>query len=144
MGRIKSWLYRTFSGIYGMDALGKALLVLAVVSMIAGGIVSFFGGSFWFRLPFDLIESAAFICFFLRFFSKNHTRRLSENRKWMNVWGKVRSFFQLQKDRFRDRKTAVYRKCPACRSTLRLPRRKGKHTACCPKCRNRFEVRILF
>ena len=144
MNRIKSWFYRTFSGAYGMDSLGKALLVLAVVSMISGGIVSFFASSYWYRFPFDLIETVAFFWFIFRFLSQNHTQRMTENRKWLSVWGKVRSFFQLQKDRIRDRKTSVYRKCPACGATLRLPRRKGKHTACCPKCKNRFEVRILF
>ena len=144
MNRIKAWFYRTFSGAYGFDALGKALLVTAVAFMITGSIVSLFSDSRLVRLPFDLIELAAIVWFVFRFVSKNHTARSAENRKWQNAWGKVRSFFQLQKDRFKDRKTAVYRKCPACGSTLRLPRRKGKHTACCPKCRNRFEVRILF
>lgn len=144
MNRIKNWLFRTFSGAYGFDTLGKAILVLAFVSMIVGAIVSFFSHSYWSRFPFDLIEAAAFVWFAFRFVSKNHTARIRENQGWLKIWGKVRSFFQLQKYRFRDRKTAVYRKCPACGSTLRLPRRKGKHTACCPKCRNRFEVRILF
>ena len=144
MNRIRSWLYRTFSGAYGLDALGKALLVTAVVFMLAGSIASLFSFSRLVRLPFDLIELAAIIWFAFRFVSKNHTARGRENRAWLKIWEKIGSFFQLQKDRFRDRKTVVYRKCPACGSTLRLPRRKGKHTACCPKCRNRFSVRILF
>ena len=36
----------------------------------------------------------------------------------------------------------LYRRCPGCRVTLRLPKRKGKHTVVCPKCGRRFEVKI--
>ena len=51
-------------------------------------------------------------------------------------------FFHRQKCRYRDRKTHVYRKCVHCKALLRLPKRKGKHTVCCPVCKERFSVHI--
>lgn len=51
-------------------------------------------------------------------------------------------YFRNLRRRFRDRKTHVYRKCPHCKEILRLPRRKGHHTVCCPVCKERFDLKI--
>ena len=71
---------------------------------------------------------------FFRMFSKNIAKRRRENEKFCG-------FFKLRRNKFRDRKTHVYRKCPKCKAVLRLPKAKGKHTVVCPRCKNRFEVR---
>jgi hypothetical protein len=34
--------------------------------------------------------------------------------------------------------------CPHCKANLRLPRKKGKHSVVCPRCKERFEVKNLF
>jgi len=34
------------------------------------------------------------------------------------------------------------RTCPNCRATIKLPRKKGKHTCTCPKCRVDFKVKV--
>ena len=36
----------------------------------------------------------------------------------------------------------VYKKCPHCRAQLRLPRKKGEHDVCCPRCKVTFSVKI--
>ncbi|MBE6592034.1 MAG: hypothetical protein E7646_08345 [Ruminococcaceae bacterium] len=69
-----------------------------------------------------------------RAMSRNIAGRRRENEKFSG-------FFRLMKNKRRDRKTHVYRKCKQCHAVLRLPKAKGKHTVVCPKCRNRFEVR---
>ena len=51
-------------------------------------------------------------------------------------------FFRGRRNRRRDRRTHVYKKCPHCRAMLRLPKRKGRHTVCCPACHERFALRI--
>ena len=77
-----------------------------------------------------------------RMLSRNVSKRQKENAKFLAIRKKVFSPFTLIKLRIRDRKTHVYRKCPYCKSVLRLPRRLGEHTAVCPKCRTRFDVTI--
>ena len=77
---------------------------------------------------------ATVICIFFRTMSRNIAKRRAENQKFCN-------FFKLRKNKFRDRKTHVYRKCPSCKAVLRLPKAKGKHTVSCPKCKNKFSVR---
>ena len=47
-------------------------------------------------------------------------------------------FFKTKRDP--DKK---YVKCPKCKSTLRVPRQKGKHTVRCPRCDHRFQIRII-
>ena len=88
-----------------------------------------------------ILEDIAIIYCIFRVLSKNIYKRQRENQVFMSVWGKVKGFFKLQKNRFRDRKTHVYRVCPHCKINLRLPKRKGTHTVKCPKCGLRFEVR---
>ena len=46
----------------------------------------------------------------------------------------IKGFFVLRKNKFRDRKTHVYRKCPHCKAQIRLPKVKGEHKCACPKC----------
>ena len=70
-----------------------------------------------------------------RILSKNVTKRRREVERFFG-------FFRNKKNRFRDRKTHVYRRCPGCKAMLRLPKKKGKHTVCCPACSHRFSVKI--
>lgn len=122
-------------GRYGMDELyfglfGLWLLTLIINAFVGSGIIS-------------LIGTAAVIWMFFRFLSKNHAKRRRENEVFLKLWNPVKSWFILQRDRIRDRKTARYRKCPKCKAILKLPNKKGKHTAVCPKCGERFDVKIL-
>lgn len=80
----------------------------------------------------------------LRTMSKRIAARRRENELFLKVWRPVKNWFVLCRDRIRDRKTYRYRRCSHCRAILRLPVKKGKHTARCPKCGRTTEVRILF
>ncbi len=80
----------------------------------------------------------------LRTMSKRIAARRRENELFLKVWRPVKNWFVLCRDRIRDRKTYRYRRCRHCRAILRLPVKKGKHTARCPKCGRTTEVRILF
>ena len=70
--------------------------------------------------------------------SRNIPKRRAENARFVG-------FFKLRRNKWKDRKTHVYRKCPTCHAILRLPKikgkekGKGKHTVCCPRCANKFE-----
>lgn len=127
-------LYSFMIGRNGADALSRALLMLYLVVFV---INLFLRSYIIYFLGYAIVIYSLF-----RMLSRNLAARRRENAWYLRIEGKVKGFFKLQKNKWRDRKTHAYRKCPACNSVLRLPRQKGKHTVCCPQCRHRFEVKI--
>ena len=89
-----------------------------------------------------ILELLLVALYLFRFFSRAIYRRQKENRAFLKIWNKFTGFFKLQKNKFRDRKTHVYRKCEHCRAVLRLPKKPGKHTVRCPQCGKTFSVKI--
>ena len=89
-----------------------------------------------------VVELILVALYMFRFLSRNIYRRQTENRKFLKIWNKFTGFFKLQKNKFRDRKTHVYRKCEHCKAVLRLPKKPGKHTVRCPQCNKTFSVKI--
>ena len=121
-------------GRYGMDQLNKALLIVYIILTLINAIKPGYVISILMIIPL--------VALFVRMFSRNIYMRQAENAKFMKIWIPVKSWLILQRDRIRDRKTHIYRKCPQCKSILRLPRKSGVHQVTCPKCRNKFGVRI--
>jgi uncharacterized C2H2 Zn-finger protein len=134
MGKLKNKFYRFMYGRYGTDTLSTVLLYVYFAFVLICTIVSIFVRSIWFSLFYYVVASALVVWMFSRMFSRNIAARKRENDKFCG-------FFRLRKNKFRDRKTHVYRKCPACKAVLRLPKAKGKHFVVCPRCKNRFEVK---
>ena len=140
MGKLKNKLQRFLWGRYGGDTLNNVLLGVYLFLVFAYYIASMF-------IPFEETTARTTLAFvyylstvtliaviFFRMFSRNIAKRRRENERFCG-------FFRLWKNKFRDRKTHVYRKCPSCRAVLRLPKAKGKHSVVCPRCKNRFEVK---
>ena len=121
-------------GRYGIDEFYKFLSVIFLILVI----VNFFAHSFIISIAEGLL--IAYIYF--RVLSRNFESRRKENYFYVKCTDGIRSWAGLTKNRFRDRKTHVYRKCPGCGKTLRLPKRKGKHSVCCPMCKHNFNVKI--
>ena len=134
MGKFKNKLYRFMYGRYGSDTLAKVMLYACLIWMIAANIVALFVDSVWFSVVYYLITTAMIGWMFFRMFSRNIAARKRENERFCG-------FFKLRQNKFRDRKTHVYRKCHACGAVLRLPKAKGKHFVVCPRCNKRFEVK---
>ncbi len=132
--RLKQRLAAFMYGRYGADNLYNFMMVLYLILIV----LNIFLRSF----ILSLLELALIFLVFYRFFSRNIYKRSAENRKYLNIKSKIKGFFSLSKSKARDRKTHIYKKCPSCNSVLRLPRKKGKHTVKCPKCSNRFEVKV--
>ena len=128
--RIANFMY----GRNGFDQLGRFVLILyfifAVVNIFLNSIIIM------------AIETALMAYAIFRVLSKNVYKRRNENAKYCRFENKIIGFFKLQRNKWRDRKTHVYRKCPHCKKTLRLPRRKGEHTVNCPVCRNKFDIKV--
>lgn len=134
MYRIKMALMRFMSGRYGNDDLGKLNFWLYLILLV----LNIFLRS---RIVY-IIEALVIFLYFFRAFSRNIPKRQSENYKYLAIKTKIKQFFKRTKNRFRDRKTHVYRKCPNCKVFLRLPKKKGEHVCTCPKCRRDFNVKI--
>ncbi len=138
MGKFKNKLYRMMYGRYGTDTLNKVYLGVYIAIVLVNSIVSLFltdpAASAILMLSYLVLSTTLIVIIFFRMFSRNITKRRRENEAFCG-------FFKLLRNRFRDRKTHVYRKCPACRAVLRLPRAKGKHTVVCPRCKHRFGVK---
>ena len=127
-------MQRFFYGRYGNDQLNNFLLAAYIVLCLFNIIVPTYAVSILMVIPL--------VAYFVRMFSRNVYKRQAENARFMKIWTPFRNWLMLQRDRIRDRKTHVYRKCPGCKSTLRLPRKPGVHQVACPKCRKKFGVRI--
>lgn len=117
-------------GRYGVDALNNALLVVCIVLLVLVRIT----GWGWLDILSLLLLA---LCYF-RMFSRNITARYNENQKFLSAAQPVRKWFGGLRQRFRDRKTHRYYKCPTCGMTLRVPKGRGKISISCPKCRTQF------
>ncbi len=122
-------------GRYGTDTLNKSLLWCYVAIVLAQMVVSLFvENNAYITFVFIILTWTLVFVIFFRMMSRNIAKRHKENEKFTG-------YFKLMRNKRRDRKTHVYRKCPSCKVTLRLPKAKGKHTVVCPKCQNRFSVK---
>ncbi|MBE6757298.1 MAG: hypothetical protein E7552_01950 [Ruminococcaceae bacterium] len=126
---------RFMQGRYGVDALQKALLWVYCGVIV----LNLFAGS-W------MLMSAEFVLigfWLFRTLSRNIPARMRENEWYLKRSESARRFGKLQKNRWRDRKTHVYRTCPHCKATVRLSKaNRGRHACDCPRCRKEFSVRI--
>ncbi len=134
MGKIKERLYRFMYGRYGGDTLNKVLIWVYAIWVIAFRIVELFSSSVWVSLFYWVSSASLFFWIMFRMLSRNIYARRKENEAFCG-------FFKLRRNKFRDRKTHVYRKCSKCHAVLRLPKAKGKHFVVCPRCQNRFRVK---
>ncbi len=119
-------------GRYGIDRLYNILLFAYLIILITALVI---GRAVDSRL-YSVISLAGLLLIlfaFYRVFSKNIEKRRKENAKWMRFENKVKC-----------RKTHIFRKCPKCKSVLRLKKIKGKHRVSCPHCNENFEIRVLF
>ena len=136
--KLRSGYSRFMAGRYGFDRLCLFLLVLYLLFSLTAR----FMPNIVLYLVFVTLSLAVFGCALFRFLSKNTHRRYLEGQKFDAVYKKVKAFFKLQKNRFRDRKTHVYVKCKNCKAVLRYPKVKGRHTSTCPRCGTLLEIRI--
>ena len=118
----------------GYDTLAKTLLWVYLAVFITYAVVSLFVDSVLLYVAYMILSLWIVIYILFRVMSRNVTKRRAENQRFCD-------FFKLKRNKWRDRKTHVYRKCPSCKAVLRLPKAKGKHSVVCPRCKDRFTVR---
>lgn len=122
-----------FQGRYGIDELYKFLFILFWIIAIL---------SLFIRNPIIyLIEMLICVFMIYRALSRNIYKRQNENMKYLKIRDKVKGKINLQKRKWADRNTHIYRKCPNCKAEIRLPKKKGKHVCTCPSCKKDFDVK---
>lgn len=113
-------------GRYGADELNRAMLFAALAMIL----LSAFPG-------LEILNSIALLLLLLAMFrmcSKNTLKRRGERDAWLRFTGNIKSWFVLQKRRFKDRKSYKYFRCKQCGTVLRVPVGKGKLKIVCRKC----------
>lgn len=113
---------RFMQGRYGTDRLNMAILGAGFVVCI----VSMFIRMPLVNLILTCVSYALMIWAIFRTLSRNTYKRYQENRKFLQVF-----------DRLKDREHRYF-DCPKCRQMVRVPRGKGKIAITCPKCREKF------
>ena len=115
--------YRRFmEGRYGTDRLNMTILTTGLALCIV---------SMFFRVPtvnlaLTLLSYALMFWAIFRTLSRNTYKRYQENRKFLQIFGRLKD---------RDHR---YFDCPKCRQLVRVPRGKGKIAITCPRCREKF------
>lgn len=127
---------------YGRNGFDSYSFFLFIVSLSLST-ANWFVFDLWASLSIYAVQTLIFAYALFRILSRNVHKRSAENRRFLKIWSGFKNFFVLQKNRIRDIKKYRYRKCRYCRATLRLKRRRGKHTVRCPKCRGEFKVNIV-
>lgn len=119
---LSAGMQRFMAGRYGTDKLNTAILLVALVICIISGFVQVVGVN----LLLTATSYALMIWAICRSFSRNTYKRYQENRKFMQLF-----------DRIKDRDHRYF-DCPRCRQSVRVPRGKGKIAITCPRCKEKF------
>lgn len=134
---------RFMQGRNGSDRLSRDMLWFYLAAVLLGII---FGRAFHSKIlyyGFYILSLAIVVFDFYRIFSKKLDARRKENARWLSFINAVKKKFRLTRDRFKFRKTHIFRHCPKCKSVLRLKKVKGRHAVSCPHCGEKFNVRVV-
>lgn len=141
----KSRLARFLYGRYGADRLYNALFLIQIILLFLGAVLHVLGQI---SVAFSYVAFALYVVAFglfgwtiFRCFSRNISARQKENQVYLRLMAKLRHPFK-KGGAPRDTADHIFRTCPHCKATLRLPRQKGKHTVKCPRCGERFGVKV--
>lgn len=115
---------------HGADNLGMFTLLTGLVCSLLG--------SFTRVGILSVIGLALYIITLFRMFSRNHEKRVAENRKYIELtsgWKtKIRQFTR----RMKNRRDYRYFKCPNCKVLLRMKRGSGEKDITCVRCGHQF------
>ena len=135
---LRERIWQFMQGRNGIDALYNFLIIICLVLLLVNLFLTGIA-----KLAVTIIYAAFFSLAIFRYLSKNLYKRRKENADFLRFIKNFKGFFRLQRDRIRERKTHVYRRCKNCKNVLRLPKKAGQHKVCCPCCSHRFEVYII-
>lgn len=127
--KMQQWM----QGRYGNDELSRMLYIVGFVFLIL---------SFLSPIRFLYIPGFAFMLWScIRCYSRNLAKRREERETYLRLTGRIKSWFRLQKDKWRDRKDYKYFRCKECKAPLRVPKGKGRIRIHCPKCHHELKAK---
>ena len=124
---MKEKLRNFFSGRNGMDSLSSTLSWGSIIIMLLSGFVRVD----WLRAILYYLSLMGLFYAYYRVFSRNLAKRQAEN------WAFL-SWKNQQKQRWQQRKTYRFYRCPKCKTVLRVPKGKGKISITCRSCGEKF------
>jgi ribosomal protein L37AE/L43A len=127
---MKERIERFMSGRYGADELSKFMLIVCFVCLILN---MFIGVAPVYLIALVLL----FICYY-RMFSRDYSKRYTENQKYLSYKEKFLSAIGMTKRQRDQRKIYHIYHCPSCKQKIRVPKGKGKICITCPKCKKEF------
>ena len=130
MGKFRDRMAKFMYGRYGIDHLSRMTMYLSILLFVIT--------LFWHNSIVYLVAVAIMIYTYYRTFSRNISKRYSENEAYLKVKYKIIGKFNVCKARLKDSKTHKIFKCPSCTQKIRVPKGKGKISIKCPKCRIEF------
>ena len=144
-------LYRFMQGRNGVDALARFLNRVSLGCLIVAILFTFISlvclrreavtASSVFRILYYVVYGIGIVLAVLwifRVFSRNVSKRQAENTRFEYRMQKIRRKTASLKQRWKDRKTLKYFRCPNCKQMIRAPRQKGKIRVTCSKCGHIF------
>ena len=120
--RLRTKLLQFMAGRYGNDQLNRFLSIAGLVFAFLAIILSRTGLAtlLW------LIAVVLITLVYVRMLSRNVYKRSDENTRYLRKKNSIVRAFNLRKERWKQRKSYKFFTCPACRTTLRVPKGKGK------------------
>ena len=128
MNQWRDRLIRFMTGRYGVDDLGKATLIGAIVLLV---LAMLFGSSL-----LNFLALSLFVYAYFRILSTTISARHGANQTDLQLKPQIMGGFRGQ-SMGADRTVRIFR-CPTCGQKVRVPRGKGKISIHCPKCNTDF------
>lgn len=138
MRKLMYKLQQFMMGRNGSDGLNMFLLVLYIVIILASMFVRNI-------VAHSILLGVALLVIIwniFRTFSRNLYKRRKENAVFMGFFYRIKNFFVRRRRKWKERKTHKYKKCPACKAQLRLPKKNCTIQVTCPKCGNKFKMKV--
>lgn len=129
--KIKLSIAKFMQGRHGADNLG-------MFTLLSGLIISLLG-SFTRIGLLSIIGLALYIITLFRMFSRNHEKRMAENRKYIELTSNWKTKVRQFSKRMKNRRDYKYFKCPECKVLLRTKRGSGEKDITCVRCGHQFK-----
>ena len=148
MGKIRTKLARFMYGRYGTDELYNALFLFEIIILVLAAVFQVIGTQ---STPFAVVAAilysfSLFLVVFAiyRTMSRKIDKRRRENMRYLKFKANLKGIFKPKKRRLSamDTELHIFRACPHCSATLRLPRKGGRHTVRCPRCSKTFKIKV--
>lgn len=152
--KFRERLYRFMQGRNGVDALARFINIVGLAFLLTALLFTVLATAFWrhdltgtatvftvLHYVFYGIGLILMILWIARILSRKVAKRQAENTRYLYLRQKVSRKAGVLRQRWRDRKTYRYFKCPNCKQVLRAPRKKGKIRVTCRSCSHVFETK---